>query len=40
LANRLSKMLHNDIEQALVKIEAIGYKQGSKLFVHGEEYEL
>jgi mRNA-degrading endonuclease RelE of RelBE toxin-antitoxin system len=29
-----------DIEQALVKIEAIGYKQGSKLFVHGEEYEL
>jgi hypothetical protein len=25
---------------ALVKIEAIGYKEGSTLFVHGEEYEL
>ncbi len=29
-----------DTCSALVKIEAIGYKQGSKLFVHGEEYEL
>jgi len=29
-----------DSENALVKIEAIGYKQGSKLFVHGEGYEL
>ncbi len=25
---------------AVVRIEAVGYKQGSKLFVHGEEYEL
>jgi mRNA-degrading endonuclease RelE of RelBE toxin-antitoxin system len=25
---------------ALVKIEAVGYKQGNILFVHGEEYEL
>ncbi|MEX0711323.1 MAG: type II toxin-antitoxin system RelE/ParE family toxin [Pirellulales bacterium] len=29
-----------DAEAAVVKIEAIGYKQGSKLFVHGEEYML
>jgi len=29
-----------DAEKAVVKIEAVGYKQGSKLFVHGEEYEL
>jgi len=29
-----------DEENAVVKIEAIGYKEGSKLFVHGEEYEL
>lgn len=29
-----------DQDDAAVKIEAIGYKQGSKLFVHGEEYEL
>jgi mRNA-degrading endonuclease RelE of RelBE toxin-antitoxin system len=29
-----------DQDNALVKIEAIGYKQGNKLFVHGEEYEL
>jgi mRNA-degrading endonuclease RelE of RelBE toxin-antitoxin system len=29
-----------DQDNAVVKIEAIGYKQGSKLFVHGEEYEL
>ena len=29
-----------DVEQTLVKIETIGYKQGSKLFVHGEEYKL
>ena len=27
-------------ETALVKIKAIGYKQGSKLFVHGQEYDL
>ncbi|MFH1918958.1 MAG: type II toxin-antitoxin system RelE/ParE family toxin [Planctomycetota bacterium] len=31
-----------DVDEAnvVVKIEAIGYKQGNKLFVHGEEYEL
>jgi mRNA-degrading endonuclease RelE of RelBE toxin-antitoxin system len=29
-----------DPEKAAVKIEAVGSKQGSKLFVHGEEYEL
>lgn len=29
-----------DVDEALVKIETIGYKQGSRLFVHGEEYEL
>ena|SRR5712691_3797491 len=31
-----------DIEEAarLVKVEAIGLKRGSSLFVHGEEYQL
>ena len=31
-----------DIEEAarLVKIEAIGHKRGSRLFIHGEEYQL
>lgn len=29
-----------DVEKAVVKIEAIGYKHGSKLFVHAQEYEL
>ena len=29
-----------DLDESLVKIEAIGYKEGSTLFVHGEEYEL
>lgn len=29
-----------DEEKAAVKIEAVGHKQGNKLFVHGEEYEL
>jgi mRNA-degrading endonuclease RelE of RelBE toxin-antitoxin system len=31
-----------DVDQqgTLVKIEAIGYKEGSTLFVHGEKYEL
>ena len=32
--------LREDAEKAVVKIEAVGYKQGSKLFLHGEEYEL
>ena len=29
-----------DVENTVVKIEAVGYKQGSRLFVHGEEYKL
>jgi mRNA-degrading endonuclease RelE of RelBE toxin-antitoxin system len=29
-----------DLDESLVRIEAIGYKDGSVLFVHGEEYEL
>jgi mRNA-degrading endonuclease RelE of RelBE toxin-antitoxin system len=29
-----------DQDNALVKIEAVGYKEGSKLFVHGQEYQL
>ena len=29
-----------DRENAAVKIETIGYKQGSKLFEHGEEFHL
>ncbi|MBI4771137.1 MAG: type II toxin-antitoxin system RelE/ParE family toxin [Chloroflexi bacterium] len=24
----------------IVKVEAIGYKRGNKLFIHGEEYDL
>ncbi len=27
-------------ESQLVKIEAVGYKTGSQLFIHGEEYQL
>jgi hypothetical protein len=29
-----------DDENALVKIVAVGYKQGNTLFIHGEEYQL
>jgi len=29
-----------DESNAVVRIEAVGYKEGNKLFVHGEEYEL
>jgi len=29
-----------DQDNEVVKIEAVGYKQGSKLFVHGQEYHL
>jgi mRNA-degrading endonuclease RelE of RelBE toxin-antitoxin system len=29
-----------DLAQAIVKVIAIGQKRGSKLYVHGEEYEL
>jgi mRNA-degrading endonuclease RelE of RelBE toxin-antitoxin system len=29
-----------DIELSLVKIEAIGYKEGNTLFIRGEEYDL
>jgi mRNA-degrading endonuclease RelE of RelBE toxin-antitoxin system len=29
-----------DIELSLVKIEAIGYKEGNRLFIRGEEYDL
>ena len=29
-----------DVEGEFVKIEAVGYKQGNTLFVHGEEFEL
>ena len=31
-----------DIEESanLVKVEAVGYKRGSRLFIHGEEYHL
>jgi mRNA-degrading endonuclease RelE of RelBE toxin-antitoxin system len=28
------------LDDSRVKIEAIGFKQGSTLFVHGEEYKL
>lgn len=29
-----------DTERSLVKILAIGYKEGNTLFIHGEEYDL
>ncbi len=29
-----------DPQARLVKIEAIGYKLGSRLFIHGQEYDL
>lgn len=29
-----------DEESDLVKVEAVGYKQGNVLFIHGEDYEL
>jgi hypothetical protein len=29
-----------DEGQQVVKIEAVGLKKGSTLFIHGEEYEL
>src|SRR5439155_21574796 len=31
-----------DIEESayLVKVEAVGHKRGSRLFIHGEEYQL
>lgn len=29
-----------DGDNAMVKIRAIGYKEGNKLFIHGKEYEL
>lgn len=29
-----------DKENKVVKIEAVGYKKGSRLFIHGEEYRL
>lgn len=29
-----------DLRESLVKIEAIGHKDGGTLYVHGEEYEL
>lgn len=29
-----------DIENQLIKVEAAGYKRGSRLFIHGKEYEL
>lgn len=29
-----------DEEDTVVKIEAVGYKEGNRLFIHGEEYQL
>ena len=31
-----------DVRKAvnIVKVEAVGYKKGNRLFIHGEEYEL
>ena len=29
-----------DQENRLIQVEAVGYKRGSRLFIHGREYEL
>lgn len=29
-----------DPQNRLIKVEAVGYKRGSRLFIHGKEYEL
>lgn len=29
-----------DVDEGSVRIEAVGYKKGSTLFIHGEEYRL
>lgn len=29
-----------DPEHRLIKIEAVGYKRGSRLFIHGREYKI
>lgn len=29
-----------DTDLSVVKIVAVGYKQGNTLFIHGEEYDL
>ena len=29
-----------DPENRLIRVEAVGYKRGSRLFIHGKEYEL
>jgi mRNA-degrading endonuclease RelE of RelBE toxin-antitoxin system len=29
-----------DVQASRVKIEAVGYKRGNRLLIHGEEYEL
>ena len=29
-----------DTEKQLIKVEAVGYKEGSRLFIHGKEYVL
>jgi hypothetical protein len=38
----LSSRVFYDIDEAgaVVRIEAVGSKQGNTLYVHGEEYEL
>jgi mRNA-degrading endonuclease RelE of RelBE toxin-antitoxin system len=37
---RLRVFYDVDEEERIVKVEAIGCKEGSTLFIHGEEYEL
>ncbi len=29
-----------DPKNRLIRVEAVGYKRGSRLFIHGKEYEL
>ena len=38
--NRFRVFFDIDPENRLIKVEAVGYKRGSRLFIHGREYEL
>ena len=39
-AGKLRIFFDIDPKNRLIKVEAVGYKKGNRLFIHGEEYEL
>ncbi len=39
-ADRFRVFYDIDSEDQLIKVEAVGYKEGSRLFIHGKEYQL